>query len=159
MIYSVVFKPKIPTPVFFELCAMLICFVSLGRYLENIAKSNTTSALSKLISLAPAFGTLIEYDESGRETEKQIGQNLIEENDVLKVRPGEKIPADGSVIYGESTVDESLITGEPFPVTKSEKEIVIGGTLNLTVYSLKIDCRVFFMLRLKESVKTPLFHK
>jgi Cu+-exporting ATPase len=60
MIYSSVMQPEVPTPVFFELCAMLICFVSLGRYLENVAKSNTTSALSKLMSLAPTFGTLIE---------------------------------------------------------------------------------------------------
>lgn len=133
MIHSAVLQPKTPTPVFFELCAMLICFVSLGRYLENVAKSNTTSALSKLISLAPAFGTLVEYDESGVETERQIAQNLIEENDILKVRPGEKIPVDGSVIHGETTVDESLITGEPYPVIKEKNDIIIGGTLNLTV--------------------------
>jgi Cu+-exporting ATPase len=135
MIYSSVMQPEVPTPVFFELCAMLICFVSLGRYLENVAKSNTTSALSKLMSLAPTFGTLIEKDASGYDIEKQIAQNLIEEDDILKVRPGEKIAVDGTVVYGETTVDESLITGEPFPVIKGEKDIVIGGTLNLTVYN------------------------
>jgi Cu+-exporting ATPase len=133
IVYSSIVRPETPTPVFFELCAMLICFVSFGRYLENIAKGNTTSALSKLISLSPAFGTLIERDASGNEIEKQIAQNLIEENDIFKVRPGEKIPVDGVVIYGETTVDESLITGEPFPVLKVKDDIVIGGTINLTV--------------------------
>jgi Cu+-exporting ATPase len=132
-------RPETPTPVFFELCAMLICFVSFGRYLENIAKGNTTSALSKLISLSPAFGTLIERDESGNEIEKQIAQNLIEENDIFKVRPGEKIPVDGGVIYGETTVDESLITGEPFPVLKVKDDIVIGGTINLTVFAIILN--------------------
>jgi Cu+-exporting ATPase len=74
-------------------------------------------------------------DPSGYDIEKQIAQNLIEEDDILKVRPGEKIAVDGTVVYGETTVDESLITGEPFPVIKGEKDIVIGGTLNLTVYN------------------------
>ncbi len=133
ILYSMIMVLAVPTPVFFELCAMLICFVSLGRYLENIAKSNTTSALSRLISLAPAFGTLIVYNEIGEETEKAIAQNLIQEKDILKVVPGGKIPIDGVITSGESTVDESLITGEPFPVWKSEKDIVIGGTINLTV--------------------------
>ena len=84
------------------------------------------------------------YNDRGEETETSIAQNLIQEKDILKVVPGEKIPIDGVITSGESTVDESLITGEPFPVWKSENDIVIGGTINLTVRNKELisGCRL-----------------
>jgi Cu+-exporting ATPase len=131
--YAIATAGRVPAETFFETSATLICFVSWGRYLENIAKGKTTSALAKLISLAPAHALILSTNEKGIQEEKQIAFTLIQEGDLLKVRPGEKIPTDGDVEFGDSTVDESLITGEPFPVNKRVKHQVTGGTINLTV--------------------------
>lgn len=133
MAYSVLTRGNVPAQVFFETSATLICFVSWGRYLENSAKGKTTSALSKLISLAPSHAYIVTSDHDGLESEKKIPLSLIQEDDLLKVKPGEKIPTDGEIDFGSTTVDESLVTGEPFPVAKTVKSVVICGTLNLTV--------------------------
>ena len=135
MSYSILTRGRIPSQVFFETSASLICFVSWGRYLENLAKSRTTNALAKLISLAPSHAIVLTY-VNGAESEREIPYALIQKGDLLKVIPGEKIPTDGEIEFGMTTVDESLVTGEPFPVTKAEGETVIGGTLNLTVILL-----------------------
>ncbi|KAK9766013.1 Cu(2+)-transporting P-type ATPase [Basidiobolus ranarum] len=127
-----ILHPKHPQPsTFFEASAMLITFVTLGRYLENKAKSKTSTALSKLISLTPSTAVLLEHDDDGHVIqEKKISTDLVQKGDILKIFPGEKVPADGTVKSGSSSVDESMVTGEPIPISKKPGDSVIGGTVN-----------------------------
>ncbi|KXN73663.1 copper-translocating P-t [Conidiobolus coronatus NRRL 28638] len=107
---------------FFETSATLITFIVLGRYLENKAKGKTSSALSQLISLTPSSCVLVTKGDDGNLIEEKIPSEL--------VIPGEKIPVDGIVREGSSTIDESMVTGEPIPVSKKIGDNVIGGTVN-----------------------------
>ncbi|KAJ9061447.1 Cu(2+)-transporting P-type ATPase [Entomophthora muscae] len=116
-----------PPTCFFETSAMLITFVTLGRYLENRAKAKTSSALSKLMSLTPPMCTLVTLDPP---SEEKIPSELIQVGDLLRIVPGDRIPADGFIVSGSSDVDESMVTGEPLPVTKKEGSAVVGGTVN-----------------------------
>lgn len=109
-----------------EACAMIVTFVVLGKWLENKARGETSHALSSLISLAPEKACII-LPEGG---EKIIATDLLEVGDIVVVRPGEKICADGEVISGQSHTVEAMVTGEPVPVSKSIGDKVIGGTLN-----------------------------
>lgn len=112
--------------VYFEAAAVVIAFISLGKLLEERAKSNTSSAIKKLIGLQPKTVTLVL--ENGDTKEIAIVDVAI--NDILLVKPGEKIPLDGTVLNGNSFVDESMITGEPIPVEKKTGEKVFAGTIN-----------------------------
>ncbi|KAF9441577.1 Cu-transporting P-type ATPase [Macrolepiota fuliginosa MF-IS2] len=114
---------------FFETSTMLIMFVSLGRYLENKAKGKTSAALTDLMALAPSMATIY-TDAPACTQEKKIPTELVEVGDTIKMVPGDKIPADGTVIRGSSSVDESAITGEAVPVLKQVGDGVIGGTVN-----------------------------
>ncbi|KAI9506243.1 E1-E2 ATPase-domain-containing protein [Coemansia spiralis] len=129
-----VFHGKHPRPhCFFEAPAMLITFVSLGRYLENLAKGNASTALSTLMTLTPNHATLVAYDGDGREAdERRIATELIQTGDHLRVFPGERVPADGRVVAGGSQVDESTVTGEALPVAKTVGSEVVAGTVNGT---------------------------
>ncbi|SGY73091.1 BQ5605_C005g03260 [Microbotryum silenes-dioicae] len=115
--------------VFFETSTMLITFISLGRYLENLAKGQTSSALSRLMSLSPSQA-IIYTDAPTCLKEKRVPTELVQVGDTVKIVPGDKIPADGTVLRGESTVDESMVTGEVIPVHKVVGEALIGGTVN-----------------------------
>ncbi|MHA2248379.1 MAG: heavy metal translocating P-type ATPase, partial [Candidatus Hodarchaeales archaeon] len=114
-----------PEAIFFETAALLITFLLLGKYLEARAKGQTSQAIRKLIDLQAKEATLI---RNGKEVKIPIEEVMV--GDILLVRPGEKIPADGIVIDGNSSVDESMITGESMPVKKTTNSHVIGATLN-----------------------------
>jgi len=128
----------------FESSALLIMFVILGKYLEAKAKARTSKAISNLADLTPEEASLVgtvtvmqgddgAEDEEREETlsERKIPLSLLQLDDVLLVRPGEKIPSDGVVWSGSSSVDESMLTGESVPVQKEKGSIVIGGTINI----------------------------
>ncbi|URE06388.1 copper-transporting ATPase [Musa troglodytarum] len=116
---------------FFETSSMLISFILLGKYLEVLAKGKTSEAIAKLMNLAPETAILISYDNEGNViSEREIDSRLIQKNDIIKVMPGGKVASDGFVIWGQSHVNESMITGESRPVAKRKGEIVIGGTVN-----------------------------
>ncbi|KAH6830615.1 copper-exporting ATPase / responsive-to-antagonist 1 / copper-transporting ATPase [Perilla frutescens var. hirtella] len=120
------------SPRYFETSAMLITFVLLGKYLESLAKGKTSDAIRKLVELTPATATLLIKDTGGKVVgEREIDALLIEPGDILKVLPGTKVPADGSVVWGSSYVNESMVTGESAPVLKEINSPVIGGTINL----------------------------
>ncbi|XP_040255528.1 copper-transporting ATPase HMA5 isoform X4 [Aegilops tauschii subsp. strangulata] len=116
---------------FFETSSMLISFILLGKYLEILAKGKTSEAIAKLMDLAPETATVLMYDKEGNVvSEKEIDSRLIQKNDVIKVIPGGKVASDGFVIWGQSHVNESMITGESRPVAKRKGDTVIGGTVN-----------------------------
>ncbi len=112
---------------YFESAGVLIALVSLGKYMETRSKSHTSDAIAKLMQLTPETAILLVGD---KQEQKKIPAEEIIENDILLVRPGDRIPVDGQVIFGHSVLDESMLTGESLPVSKQEGDTVIGGTLN-----------------------------
>ncbi|MDO6803869.1 heavy metal translocating P-type ATPase [Wenyingzhuangia sp. 1_MG-2023] len=111
--------------IYFEATTVILTLVLLGQLLEAKAHSQTSGAIKELLKLVPATATLVENGE-----DKTIAIDKIKEGDLLRVKPGEKIPVDGSVEKGQSSVDESMITGEPIPVTKKVTDKVSSGTIN-----------------------------
>ena len=114
--------------VYFEAAAVITVLVLLGQVLELRARSQTNAAITLLLELAPNTAHIVK--DGGIELDILLEQ--VEPGDILRIRPGEKIPVDGKVIHGESNVDESMITGEPIPVPKDEGARLIGATLNTT---------------------------
>jgi Cu+-exporting ATPase len=112
--------------VYFEAAAFIVTLVLLGQVLELRARSATSAAIKALLGLAPKTARRIDADG----TEADIPLEHVQPGDHLRVRPGEKVPVDGSIIEGKSSVDESMITGEPIPVEKSPGDRIIGATLN-----------------------------
>ncbi|MCF6211825.1 MAG: heavy metal translocating P-type ATPase [Gammaproteobacteria bacterium] len=115
-------------PVYFEAAAVITTLILLGQVLELRARSQTNAAIKLLLGLAPKTARIVREDG----TEEDIPLEHVQVGDTLRVRPGEKIPVDGSVIDGESHVDESMVTGEPMPVEKMTGERLIGATVNGT---------------------------
>ncbi len=111
--------------VYFEVSAVIIAFVLLGKFMEDYIKKRSSAAVRKLLDLKPKTAKVI---REGREVEVLAEEIMIGE--IVVVRPGEKIPVDGIVTEGESSVDQSMVTGESIPVTKKESNEVIGATLN-----------------------------
>lgn len=157
MVVALIFPPHKRPSTVFDTSTMLITFITLGRWLENRAKGQTSAALSQLMSLTPSMTTIYddpiaveklaeEWESSKAEGEsktaasgetsgpghKFIPTELIEVGDVVLLRPGDKVSADGIVIHGESYVDESMITGEALPVHKKKDSLVNAGTVNGT---------------------------
>jgi len=132
-IYSVfvVFAPQLlPVDVdarniYFEVSAVVIAFVLLGRYMEEIIKQRSSAAVRRLLDLRPSTAIVIRAGE-----EMVVPVEVVQRGDVLVVRPGDKVPADGVVLDGQSSVDEALITGESLPVSKKVGSELIGGTIN-----------------------------
>jgi Cu+-exporting ATPase len=114
-------------PVYFEAAAVIITLVLLGQLLELRARHRTGAAIRELLSLAPPVARVVRNGE-----EREVALDEVRMGDLLRVRPGEKIPVDGRLTEGASAVEESMITGEPMPVEKRAGDPVIGGTLNQT---------------------------
>ena len=114
--------------VYFEAAAVITALVLLGQVLELSARSRTNAAIQMLLGLAPNTARIVRNDG----TEEDIPLEQIRPGDILRIRPGEKVPVDGTVIDGGSNVDESMITGEPIPVAKLAGEKLIGATVNGT---------------------------
>lgn len=111
--------------VYYEAASVIIAFISLGKLLEEKAKSNTSSAIKKLMGLQPKTVRIL---VNGKE--QDVPTASVEQGNIIVLRPGEKVPVDGTVISGSSYVDESMITGEPVPVLKQKDEKVFAGTVN-----------------------------
>ncbi|KAH8766744.1 E1-E2 ATPase-domain-containing protein [Diaporthe sp. PMI_573] len=154
MLVSFFFPPHSRPSTIFDTSTMLITFITLGRFLENRAKGQTSKALSRLMSLAPSMATIYadpiaaekaaeNWDnvagngepktpmaDGNAAEEKIIPTELIQVGDIVILRPGDKIPADGVLVRGETYVDESMVTGEAMPVQKRKGDNLIGGTVN-----------------------------
>lgn len=158
MLVSILMPPHSRPSTIFDTSTMLITFITFGRYLENSAKGQTSKALSRLMSLAPSMATIYTDPiaaekaaeawaksadaattprtprapgaEGSAYEERSIPTELLQLGDIVITRPGDKIPADGTVVRGETYVDESMVTGEAMPVQKRLGDNVIGGTVN-----------------------------
>ncbi len=113
--------------VYFEAAALVVVLILVGRFLEARAKGRTGEAIRRLVALAPKTARVL---RDGRETEVPVGDLAV--GDVVRLRPGETVALDGTVVAGSSFVDESMLTGEPAPVAKAAKATVVGGTVNTT---------------------------
>lgn len=156
MLVSILIPPHSRPSTIFDTSTMLITFITLGRFLENRAKGQTSKALSRLMSLSPPMATIYadpiaaakaaeswdaqhEIDEKKADDseatgsavdERTIPTELIEVGDIVILRPGDKIPADGIVMRGESYVNESMVTGEAMPINKKPGSALMAGTVN-----------------------------
>lgn len=128
-VYIVIFQTATYTfgmrNIYFEASTTIITLVLLGKYLESKAKSVTSKAIQSLIELQPKNAKVI---RTGQEIEIPIDQVVVD--DIIVVRPGEKIPTDGIIVEGYSTVDESMLTGESIPIEKKENDLVTGASIN-----------------------------
>jgi len=113
--------------IYFDTSAMIVALILLGRFLEAGAKGRTSEAIKKLIGIQPKMASII---RDGKEI--QIAVEEVQVGDIILVRPGERVPVDGTVRQGQSSIDESMVTGESLPVMKVEGDEVIGATINKT---------------------------
>lgn len=132
MFFPYIFPPEFKSHhgtihLYFEAATVIITLVLLGQLLEAKAHGQTNGAIKELLKLAPTEATLVENGN-----DKVISIHDIKKGDLLRVKPGEKIPVDGKITTGESTIDESMITGEPIPVDKKVGDTIISGTINGT---------------------------
>ena len=145
---------------YFESAAVLIALVSLGKFLENRSKVSTSDAIGRLIELTPDQATLVKDGN-----QEPITVDEIVEGDILLIRPGERVPVDGIVVKGSSSVDESMLTGESLPVSKKEGDPLVGATLNKNgVLHLRAEkvgqdtmlARIVKMVRDAQGSKAPI---
>lgn len=147
--------------VYFEAAAVIVSLTLLGQMLELRARSQTSAAIRSLLGLAPKTARRIAADGS----EEDVPLSHVHVGDLLRVRPGEKVPVDGVVVEGVSAVDESMLTGEPLPVTKRAPDKVIGATLNtsgsLVIRSEKVGAQTMLaqivqMVALAQRSRAPM---
>ena len=116
--------------VYFETAAIIITLILIGKLLEIRTKEKASSAVRKLLDLQPKMAKVLRQKEGGDREEAEIPIEQVQEGDIMIIRPGERIPTDGTVIEGSSSIDESAITGESIPVDKTKGDEVIGATIN-----------------------------
>jgi heavy metal translocating P-type ATPase len=126
-IFPAEFKMGDSVHLYFEAAAVILTLILLGQVLELKARGRTNSAIRALLNLVPPQATVVKNG-----VEKVVPLDHVHVNDILRIKPGEKIPVDGVVMTGSSSVDESMITGEPVPVEKVAGVVVTGGTVNRT---------------------------
>ncbi|MFQ7319162.1 MAG: heavy metal translocating P-type ATPase, partial [Massilimicrobiota timonensis] len=114
---------------YFESAAMILTLISLGKYLESRSKKKTTEAIEKLIHLMPSVATILKDGQ-----EKEVAIEDVQVGDIVVVKSGQSIPLDGVIIDGQTSIDESMITGESLPVDKTINDRVIGATMNVEGY-------------------------
>lgn len=124
-LYSVAALFILNVDTFFETSSLLITFVLLGKYLESFSKGRTGEAIKKLMGMRPKTAMII---RNGKETEILVED--VKKGDIMVVKPGERVPVDGVVLSGYTSIDESMLTGESIPVEKKKGDKVIGGTIN-----------------------------
>lgn len=125
-------KWGLPLHVYFETALVIVALVLMGRWLELRAKKRTAASIKALVGLVPTTARVVTRHPDGHLTETDLPLDEVGVGAVVRVRPGEKIPLDGTVVEGTSSVDESMLTGESVPVTKTSGDTVIGATLNGT---------------------------
>lgn len=118
-------NPEYSHHLYFESAAVIITLITLGKYLESVSKGKTSEAIKKLIGLAPKTAIIVK-----EEKERKISIEEVEVGDIIIVKPGEKMPVDGKVVEGFTSVDESMLTGESIPVEKSIGDAIIGASIN-----------------------------
>ena len=146
--------PETARAVYFEAAAVIVTLILLGRWLEARAKGRTGAAIARLVGMQPRVARVV---RDGQMVEISIDD--LRAGDIVQLRPGERIPADGTLSSGEAIIDESMITGEPIPVTKHEGAKVIGGTVNgagafrMTVSHTGADTVLSQIIRMVESAQ------
>ncbi|MGP5430408.1 heavy metal translocating P-type ATPase [Enterococcus malodoratus] len=158
-VYNGFFNPH-NSDLYFESSGMIITLILLGKYLEQKAKTKTSDAIKQLMSLQAKTATVILAGE-----EKQVPIEDVQVGDLLRVRPGEQIPVDGKIFSGQTTIDESMLTGESLPVDKNVEDQVFGGTFNTTgsiqfnatqVGSMTVLSRIIRMVEDAQGEKAPI---
>ena len=118
------------TSVYFETAAIIITLILIGRLLETRTKEKASDAIRKLLDLQPKMAKILKQTEHGDTEEVEIPIEQIQEGIIMVIRPGERIPTDGKIIDGSSSIDESAVTGESVPIDKTKGDEVIGATIN-----------------------------
>lgn len=163
--YSVLSIFGIFNGMYFDTAAVIIALILLGRLLEAKAKSHTSDAIKKLIGLQAKTARVLRQDKDKSYFEVDIPIEDVKIGDLIRVRPGEKVPVDGTITEGESSIDESMITGESIPVDKLKGSSVIGSTLNKTgsfvfkatkVGSETMLSRIVEMVKEAQSSRAPI---
>lgn len=158
-VYNGFFNPN-NSDLYFESSGMIITLILLGKYLEQKAKTKTSDAIKQLMSLQAKTAMLMVDGE-----EKEVPIEAVQVGDILRVRPGEQIPVDGKIIKGQTTIDESMLTGESLPVDKQAEYQVFGGTVNTTgsiqfsatqVGSMTVLSRIIRMVEDAQGEKAPI---
>jgi len=158
-VYNGFFNPY-NSDLYFESSGMIITLILLGKYLEQKAKTKTSDAIKQLMSLQAKTATVIVDGE-----EKEVPIEEVQTGDIVRVRPGEQIPVDGKILSGQTTIDESMLTGESLPVDKQAEDQVFGGTVNTTgsiqfaatqVGSMTVLSRIIRMVEDAQGEKAPI---
>lgn len=158
-VYNGFFNPH-NSDLYFESSGMIITLILLGKYLEQKAKTKTSDAIKQLMSLQAKTAMIIVAGE-----EKEVPIEEVQVGDILRVRPGEQIPVDGKILKGQTTIDESMLTGESLPVDKKVDDQVFGGTVNTTgsiqfsatqVGSMTVLSRIIRMVEDAQGEKAPI---
>lgn len=175
LLYFIVTLQQQSPMTFFDTPPMLLLFISLGRWLEHSNRLRTTEYIVNLMSLRPTKATLLEVEQkkslqsSAKEliikNERTIDIDLVEKDDFIRVRPGERIPTDGRMIVGEALVDESFINGESMPVSKKPGSLLLGGSIvsngNVIMMATNVGadsqlCQIVKMVENAQTTKAPI---